>query len=184
MKVAGLALAIAIGLVAVPRAAHARVQNSAQGQLGVVGAGSDGELWSKTRLDFGLKLESIWFREGPRDFGLGPYVEARTASFGYGEYGGGLVALLPIEQTFPIWFGGGAFARREDASWGSGFNGFVAWGGRSFNHHGSYGMAFGLMADARVHRGPQPGFDLVLGATIDLQSLSYPFLYAISALRH
>ncbi len=184
MKLAGLALAIASAFVLAPSVAHARVQNSAQGQLGVVGAGSDGAFWSRTRADFGLKFESLWFREGPKDFGIGPYLEARTASFGYGEYGGGLVALLPIDQTFPLWFGGGAFGRRQDSAWSSGFNGFVAWGGRSFNHHGSYGMAFGLMADARVHRGPQPGFDLVLAATIDLQSLAYPLMYLVSALRH
>lgn len=184
MKIAGSALAIVFGLVVAPRVAEARPQHSVQGQFGVVGAGVDGGFWSKTRLDFGAKFESIWFREGPRDFGIGPYLEARTASFGYGEYGGGLVALLPVEQTFPVWFGGGAFARREDGAWGSGFNGFLAWGGRSFNHHGTYGLAFGLMADARVHTGPQKGFDLVLGATFDLQSLSYPLLYLVSALRH
>lgn len=184
MKIAGSALAIAAALLLAPSLAHARAQNSVQGQLGVVGAGADGEAWSRTRMNLGLKLESLWFREGPKDFGIGPYVEARTASFAHGEYGGGLVALLPIDPTFPLWIGGGAFARRESSEWGSGFNGFVAWGVRSFNHHGSYGLAAGVMADARVHQGPQKGFDLILSATLDLQTLSYPLLYLVSALRH
>ncbi|MBI2391796.1 MAG: hypothetical protein HYV09_19555 [Deltaproteobacteria bacterium] len=184
MRAASLAIAALVLLVAAPRSAHARVQNSASGQLGVVGVGADRDFWAKTRVNYGLRLESVWFREGPKDFGIGPYVEARTASFGHGDYGGGLVAVLPVHHTFPLWIGGGGFARREDAAFGPGFNGFVAWGGRSFNHHGSYAMAYGLLLDGRVHRGPVPGFDLVMTASVDLQWLSYPVLYAISALRH
>jgi hypothetical protein len=180
--------AIAVGCaalptVAFPSVARAAVQNSASGQLGVVGVGGE-KVWDKTRVNMGLRFESIWFREGPKDFGIGPYVEARTASFGHGDYGAGLVALLPTDQTFPIWFGGGAFARREDAAFWAGYNGFVAIGGRSFNHHGSYGMAYGLMFDARYHRGPVPGVDLVLTASIDLQAFAYPLLYGIALLRH
>lgn len=166
------------------REAHARVQNSAQTQIGVVGVGREGRAWDATRLNLGARVESIWGREGPRDFGVGPYVEARTASFSYGEYGGGVVALLPVEMTFPLWFGGGGFARREHDRWAPGFNGFLAWGGRSFNHHSSYAMAYGLLLDARAHRGDTPGFDLVLTATIDLQGLALPWLYAVSAVRH
>ncbi len=168
----------------VAREAHARVQNSAQTQIGVVGVGRDGRAWAQTRLNLGLRFESIWLREGPRDVGIGPYVEARTASFQYGEYGGGLVAVLPVEQTFPLWVGGGGFARREFDRFAPGFNGFVGWGGRSFNHHSSYAMAYGLLLDARVHRGDTPGFDLVLTATIDLQGFALPWLYAVSAVRH
>ena len=177
------ALAIAAALVLIPASASARVQNSVSGQFGVVGVGGE-KVWEKTRVNLGLRFESLWFREGPKDFGIGPYIEARTASFGHADYGGGLVALLPVDQTFPIWFGGGAFARREDASFHAGYNGFLAWGGRSFNHHGSYAMAFGLVLDARYHRGPVPGVDLVLTASIDLQTFAYPLLYGIGLLRH
>ncbi len=175
--------AIAIGCVLLPSAASAKVQNSASGQLGIVGVSGE-RTWAKTRVNMGLRFESLWFREGPRDFGIGPYVEARTASFGHADYGAGLVALLPTDQTFPLWFGGGAFARREDAAFFAGYNGFVAIGGRSFNHHGSYGMAYGLMFDARYHRGPVAGVDLILTASIDLQALAYPFLIGYGALRH
>lgn len=175
--------AAAIAILLIPAVAHGKVQNSASGQLGVVGVGGE-RAWEKTRVNLGLRFESVWFREGPRDFGLGPYVEARTGSFGHADYGGGLLALLPVDPTFPLWFGGGAFARREDNAFWSGYNAFVGWGGRSFNHHGSYGMAYGLLLDARYHRGPVPGVDLILTASIDLQAFAYPLLFGIGLLRH
>ena len=182
MRIAAL-LAAAAATLLLPRAANARVQNSASGQFGVVAVGAE-KPWDRTRLNLGVRFESIWFRESPKQFGIGPYVEARTASFGHADYGVGLIALLPVDETFPIWFGGGAFARREDAAFASGYNAFLAWGGRSFNHHGSYAMAYGLLFDARVHRGPVPGVDFVLTASIDLQAFAYPLLYGISLLRH
>jgi hypothetical protein len=169
-----------VTFVAAP--AFAKVQNSAQTQLGVANVGSpDGR---STKMDLGLRFESVWFRESPRDFGIGPYVEARTAWFDHADYGGGLVALVPVDLTFPLWFGGGGFARRGGGTWSPGFDGFLAWGGRSFNHHSSYAMVFGLLLDARVHGGDEKGTDVVLAATLDLEGLALPFLYAVSAVRH
>jgi hypothetical protein len=157
---------------------------SAQTQLGVVGLGDEGKAWQHTRLDLGLKLEALYLRKSPLDFGIGPYVETRTAAFKYGEYGGGLVALLPVAMTFPLWVGGGAFARREESQWAPGANAFLAWGGRNYNYSSSYAMAFGLMLDTRVHRGDQPGVDIVLAATIDLEALALPWIYLTSRLIH
>ena len=164
--------------------ASARPQWSAQTQFGVAGLGEDGKAWQRTRLDLGLKVEALYLRESPRDFGIGPYLETRTASFRYGEYGGGLVALLPVSMTFPFWLGGGAFARRESGAWAPGANAFLAWGGRDFNYSSSYAMAFGLMLDTRVHRGDTPGVDIVLAATIDLEALALPWIYLTSRLIH
>lgn len=178
-----LKFALSLVVLLTPALASAKVQNSASGQIGVVGVSGE-RFWDRTRMNLGLRFESLWFREGPKDFGLGPYVEARTASFGHADYGAGLLALLPVDQTFPIWFGGGVFARRENSAFSSGYNGFLAWGGRSFNHHSTYAMAFGLLLDARVHRGPVPGVDLVLTASIDLQALAYPLIIGLSWLRH
>ena len=179
-----LAIASAAALGSIAVTASARPQWSAQTQVGVVGLGEDGKAWQRTRLDLGLKVEALYLRESPRDFGLGPYLESRTASFRYGEYGGGLVALLPVAMTFPLWLGGGAFARREESRWAPGFNGFVAWGGRNYNYSSSYAMAFGLMLDTRVHRGDTPGVDVVLAATIDLEALALPWIYLTSRLIH
>jgi hypothetical protein len=162
----------------------ARPQISVSSQLGVVGLGEEGKAWRSTKLDVGARLESVFFRESPGDFGIGPYVEARTAWFAHGDYGGGLVMVLPIDQTFPIWLGGGGFTRRDGGAWAPGANGFIAWGSRSYNHHASYAMAYGLLLDARWHGGPTPGVDLVIAASIDLEGLAFPFLYLVSAIRH
>jgi hypothetical protein len=175
---AGAAIAL------VPTIAEARPQWSAQTQFGAVGIGNEDGAWKSTRLDLGLKVEAMYLRNGPNDFGLGPYVEMRTAAFVHGDYGGGLVGLLPVSMTFPIWFGAGGFARRQESTWAPGFNAFLAWGGRSFNYHSDYAMAFGLVADVRVHRGDFPGVDVVIAASIDLEAIAIPFMYVISAIRH
>ncbi len=179
-------VATILGLVSslAPSLSYARTQNSASLQLGAVGLGAEGKLWQSTRADLGLRFESIFLRESPRDLGLGFFVEARTAWFAHGDYGGGFLALLPVDMTFPIWLGGGGFARRGDGAWAPGANAFLAWGGRSYNHHSSYAMAYGLIFDARWHGGATPGTDLVVAASIDLEGIALPFLYLVSAIRH
>lgn len=176
------AAALGLALLAAPAAASARAQASASGQIGVAGVGEDG-YWTRTKLDLGLRFEDVFLREGPRDFGLGPYVETRTAAFIHADYGAGLVAVLPVDPTFPLWIGAGGFARRESSSWAPGANAFVAWGSRSYNYTSSYAMAFGLVLDVRVHRGDVPGVDTVLALSIDLEGLALPWMYAISAAR-
>ncbi|GAC1577031.1 MAG: hypothetical protein NVS3B20_08480 [Polyangiales bacterium] len=131
----------------------------------------------------GLRVESVWLRESPREFGIGPYAEMRTASFAYGEYGGGVVAVLPTDMTFPLWAGAGGFARREEGAWGGGANAFVAFGSRSFNYTSCYGMAFGVIGDVRWHAAPVQGIDLVLAASLDLEAIALPFTLLIGALR-
>lgn len=179
-----LAVIVSLVLTIAAERAEARPQWSAQGQLGVVGVGESDGAWRRTKLDLGLKVEDLWLRESPNDFGIGPYVEMRTAAFRYGEYGAGVVALIPTSMTYPLWLGGGTFAHREAGSFSGGGNAFVAWGARDFNYHSSYAMAFGLLVDARVHRGDTPGFDVVLAATIDLEALALPWIYLLSAVTH
>jgi hypothetical protein len=175
---------VAVACTALAGRAEARPQYSMSGQIGVVGRGDGDRAWSRTRLDLGVRAEALFGRSNARDFGLGPYAEARTASFAHGDYGGGLVALLPVDMTFPLWCGVGAFGRREEGAWAPGGNAFVGWGSRSFNHHADYGMAYGLLVDARVVRGDRPGFDLIVAATIDLQAVALPFVIAFEAIRH
>jgi hypothetical protein len=182
-------LALVLGLAATSLVAttsvdaRARAQFSASGQVGVTGVSEDG-FWSRTKLDLGLRAEDDFLRESPRDFGLGPYAEVRTAAFIHGDYGAGLVSVVPIDPTFPLWLGGGVFARRGNDQWAPGANAFIAWGSRSFNYESSYAMAYGLLLDARVHRGTDPGVDIVLAVSIDLELLAIPWIYAISAVSH
>lgn len=164
--------------------AQARPQVSVQTQLGVTGVGADGGAWKSTRLDLGLRAEALYLRDSPHDFGLGPYLETRTAAFVHGDYGGGLVALLPVNGTWPIWFGGGAFARRQDHAFAPGANAFLAWGGRSYNYHSNYAMAYGLLFDVRAHFGDMRGVDVVLAATVDLEGLLLPLAYLTSSIVH
>jgi hypothetical protein len=178
-----LACGVAGALVFATPSASAHAQVSASGQIGVVGVGEDG-YWSRTKLDLGLRLESVYLRKRPTDFGFGPYLEARSAAFIHGDYGAGVLALIPVDPTFPIWFGAGGFARRQDHAWAPGANAFVAWGSRSFNYSSAYAMAFGLVLDVRVHRGDTPGVDTVLALSIDLEGLALPAMYVISAVRH
>lgn len=163
--------------------AHSKPQLSFSTQIGVVGTGSDPTLWNKTYLNLGLRFESLFFRESPRHWGIGPYAETRTPGFRGGEYGSGLITLIPIHSTFPLWAGAGGFARRQNEEWSPGVNAFIAWGSRSYNYHSPYSMAYGLMLDGRRHWGSAPGFDIVLTASIDLQAFALPFIFLINALR-
>ncbi len=175
-------LCAACAPLAAPTAARASAQVSASGQVGIVGVGED-SYWTRTKLDLGLRVEDVWLRERPTDFGIGPYVEARTAAFVYGDYGAGVVAILPIDQTFPLWVGAGGFARRQDQTWAPGVNAFVAWGGRSFNYDSAYAMAYGVILDVRAHGGELPGVDTVLALSIDLEALALPWIFGINAVR-
>ena len=165
-------------------AAQARPQYSASSQLGVVAVGGEGRLWRETRVDLGVRLEALYGRSAPHDGAFGPYLEARTAWFEHADYGGGLMALVPVHPTFPVWFGAGAFGRRQQSSWSPGAHAFLAWGGRDFNYEGDYAMAFGLLLDARVHRGEFPGVDIILAVSIDLEGLAIPFIYGVSRVLH
>lgn len=165
-------------------AAQARPQWSAQGQFGVVGEGSGGALWQHTRADLGARVEALYLRETPNDFGVGPYVEARTPWFHAGEYGGGIVALIPASHTYPVWLGVGGFGRRAESAWAPGVDAWIAWGARDFNYEGRYAMAFGLVLDVRRHGGDLPGTDVVASLRIDLEGLALPWIYLLSALVH
>jgi hypothetical protein len=174
----------ALPILFVATIASARPQWSSQLEVGAIGEGNSDGLWKRTRFDLGLQGEVLFLRESPSDFGLGPYVQARTDWFQSGEYGGGLVALLPVGNTFPFWIGGGGFGRRTMGDWSPGVNGFVAWGARDFNYSSNYAMAFGLVLDVRRHYGDLPATDVVLAARIDLEVLALPWIFLTSAVVH
>ena len=162
--------------------AQARPQLSLQGEAGWVLRGT--ERGHHSSLGLGTRFEMVFGRSSPLDGGVGPYVEARTAGFDFGDYGAGLVGVIPVNPTFPLWFGAGALGRREAGAWAPAGHAFLAWGSRSFNYHGSWGMVFGLTLDGVVHGGEHKGFDLGVQATVDLQAVVYPWMLLISWLRH
>jgi hypothetical protein len=166
------------------RSADARSQWSVSGQFGVVVDDLSGGRSRQARFDLGLRSELLLGREATTDWAAGPYLEARTSAFTRGDFGGGLIALAPVHPTFPVWFGVGGFARAGEQGWVPGASAWVAWGGRSLNFSGSYGMAYGLLVDARASFGPQPGVDVVAALTLDLEALALPFVYVGSWLAH
>lgn len=175
---------VALPILLFATTAAARPQWSGQLEVGAIGEGNSDGPWRRTRFDVGVQLEALYLRESPGDFGLGPYIQARTDWFDSGEYGGGLVALLPIANTFPLWFGGGAFAHRGGGEWSPGGNAFLAWGARDYNYDASYAMAYGLVLDFRRHLGDLPGTDVVLAVRIDLEALALPWIFLTSAIVH
>lgn len=176
---------LAVTLVGVPGSASAgesKAQTSIQAQIGWTWVGRP-EGRSHT-VDLGGRWETVFGRSSPRDFGIGPYVEARTGGFHFGDYGGGLVAVLPVENTFPFWLGLGALGRREGGSWAPAGHAFLGWGSRSFNYQSVWGMVYGVTLDGVWHGGDRKGVDVVVAATLDAQALLYPWLLLVSWVRH
>ncbi|MEM1031981.1 MAG: hypothetical protein AAF928_02510 [Myxococcota bacterium] len=155
---------------------------------------SDGEgrLAGHVELHLGLRADLLWWRAGPRDFGLGPFVEVATFAFDQGQFGAGLSALLPVHEAFPLVVSGGGHARiaRDDLGPQPGFDTTLFWGARSFNHHGAYNLAGGLRVGYHHSFGVASS---VLGTTVDEKIFSVaadldgallvlPFIYLVEAL--
>ncbi|MFI5301754.1 MAG: hypothetical protein ACHREM_27000 [Polyangiales bacterium] len=153
-------------------------------ETGIVGAGDQGSLWSSTKLDLGLRTELLLGRSSPRDFGFGPWVQARTTWFDGADYGGGAVALLPVDSALPIWVGAGAFERRRQDSWSPGIDAFIGFGSRSYDYHDPYAMVLGATLDVRAVLGPVRQTDVILCLQLDLEVLAMPAMYLFSRLLH
>jgi hypothetical protein len=178
-----LLLAAIVGLASAPRPAFARAQLSSGLEVGVVAAGDGERAWANTRLDLGLRLEGIYGREGPRDWGAGPFAQARTSGFHGADYGGGLLVLAPVDPTFPLWFGAGGYGRRIDSAWSPGVDAFVGFGSRGFNYHSRYSMTYGVVADLRTTFGSVRSVDAIVCLDLDLEGVLLPALYLLGLVR-
>jgi hypothetical protein len=167
-----------------PTEVHASPQWSATLEAGIVGAGDGGSTWSTTKLDLGLRGEVLLGRNGPRDFGVGPWAQARTTWFDGADYGTGIVALLPIDPTTPIWVGAGALERRRFDAWAPGADVFIGFGSRSYDYHDPYAMVLGATLDVRTLLGSVRQTDVVLCLQLDLEVLAMPAMYLVSRLIH
>lgn len=178
------AAAVVFGALSFCRDAGARAQISSELEAGIVGIGDGQRAWASTRLDLGVRVEALYGREGPRDWGAGPFLHARTPWFHGADYGGGLVVLAPVDPTFPLWFGVGGYERRLDSAWSPGANAFVAFGSRGFNYHSRYAMTYGLSLDVRSTFGTARSVDVIAALDLDFEGLLIPAMYFLGLVRH
>jgi hypothetical protein len=122
----------------------------------------------------------LFGRERNDDFGFGPYAEVSTAGFWDARYGGGLSVLAPVTSDFPLVLSFGAFGHEADAV-ALGANAFF--GLRSYNFHGNYNFAVGLVTSGYRDLGAERATLVSVGLEIDGFFLAIPFLLAAGELR-
>jgi hypothetical protein len=168
----GCASCLAGAAVASPQA-HVALRTS------VCGVGEE-RLWQETRWCNAVMGDFLLGRSRNSDFGFGPFVEASTAGFWDARYGGGLSALAPITSDIPVVLSLGAYGH-ETSAVALGANVFV--GVRSYNFHGSYNLAAGLVASFVRDLGSEHATLVTLGVELDGFFLALPFLLAARELR-
>ena len=167
------------GIALVAPHAAASPQGHIALRTSVCGAG-DERLWEETRWCNAVIGDLLFGRTRNADFGLGPFVEVSTAGFWDARYGGGLSALAPLTSDIPLVLSLGAYGH-ETRSLALGANVFV--GIRSYNFHGSYNLAAGLVASFVRDLGAEHSTIVTLGVELDAFFLAAPFLLIAGELR-
>jgi hypothetical protein len=177
-------LLAALAIVALaPRPARAEPQGTVGLTVGAAGVGFDRAVWASTVFHLGVRGDVLFGRDGNADFGAGPYAELLTHAFDEVQVGGGLSTLLPVIDALPLVVSAGAYGRKGDDDHGfePGLAAALFWGTRSYNFHGGYGMAAGLLAQGRLGLGSSRETSIVLGAQLDLGFLTLPVVLLINA---
>lgn len=181
----GLALLLSLAALVFPSVAEATPQGTAGLTIGVAGAGEQRQLWDKTLFHLGVRGDVLFGRDDPYDLAIGPYLEVSTHAFREVQFGAGVSGLLPVIDYLPIVLSVGAYGRKSEASVGvePGVTAQLFWGTRSFNFHGNYVMAAGLISQLRYGLGPSKETSIVIGAQLDFVAMSLPVLFVINAVR-
>jgi hypothetical protein len=175
-----LARTAGLGVFLLTGVTRAEPQTHVAWRTAVCGVGSRGDAWSQTRWCNGLTADLLLLRERNRDYGLGPYVELSTAGFWDARYGGGVSALLPVTENFPLVVSLGIYDHAlEQAALGAS----VFWGLRSYNFDSVYNYSLGLYASAQRDLGGERDSLVSLGLELDGFILAAPFVLAVGALR-
>jgi hypothetical protein len=169
-------LVLAVTAWATPAAADP--QWNAGIDVGVAGRGID-EVWAETAFWLGARGDVLLGREGTDDFGAGPYLEVGTLAFDELDVGAGASLLLPVLDSFPLVVSFGPYLRAGDDDFGvtPGLAASLFWGTRSYDHHGAYEMAGGLLVQARHGIGEVGDTAILIGAHLDALVLALPFLW-------
>lgn len=171
------ALLIATATIVTAAEGRADPQWNAGLDVGVAGRGVD-EVWGETAFWLGARGDVMLGRDGDDDVGLGPYVDVGTLAFDELDVGAGASLLLPVIDSLPLVVSFGPYLRAGDDDLGvtPGLAASLFWGSRSYDHHGSYEMAGGLLVQVRHGVGEVGDTAILIGAHLDALILALPFV--------
>jgi hypothetical protein len=159
--------------------ARASPQGRVAARTALCGTGTK-EGWQETRWCNGLTGDLLFGRERNSDFGIGPFAEVSSAGFWDARYGGGVSALAPVTEDFPLVLSFGAFGHEtESVALGA----TLFFGARSYNFHGNYNLSAGLVLSGYRDLGSNHASLVSLGLELDGFFFVAPFLFLAEAVR-
>lgn len=178
MKATALLPALGTLLAAVP------AQADPEWNVGLIAAGcmvgESPRVFDRAVFCGAVQADLLLLRESTRHFGFGPYASVGTAAFGDLRLSAGARALFPVLEDFPLVASAGGVLRDGRDP---GVEASLFWGMRSFNFHGSYNMALGLvLSGTHLFDGPRSNA-IAVGAQVDGAVLALPFILLIGALK-
>jgi hypothetical protein len=176
---------LAASAIAAARSAQASPQLSSTLVIGAAGNGDRSHLWSSTDLAAGLRGELLFGRGRDADFGIGPYVETLTTTgFSDVQLGAGATFLVPVHPYLPLTLSLGGYAgHREGIGWQPGLAGELFWGSHGYNYESFYALSAGIFTGVRYGVGDAHDVSLLVGARLDLEIVTLPFILAYNAIR-
>lgn len=173
-----VATALGCALVAAlaPRAAEAHPQWTVNATAGVGRALGPPEV-REWRFTLGLRTDVTFGRRTPYAPRVGPWLAFRADDFARVSLAAGALVQLPVSPTFPVVALLGAAAETAGGAPRGGAVARLWWGTRTLNYHRTYGMSFGVWAEARYFPATgamASGGDVVLGVDFDMAFASIP----------
>ena len=179
-----LAFTCAVALTCTTSLARAEPQTTAAITIGAAGRATQHTFWNETVFHMGVRGDVLFGRSNASSFGFGPYGEVITHAFDEIQFGAGAAALLPIIDGIPLVLSAGAYGRYAPVTGiEPGIAGSIFWGLRSYNHHGPYNMAGGLLAQFRYGLGASGETAIIISAQLDVVALSLPIQFVVNAIR-
>jgi hypothetical protein len=173
-----VALALWAGEVAAQEA-HPQFHGAAL--VGVARGTTSEQRASSTQLQLGLRADGVWGRRSSSSVGVGVVTDVRTRRFADVQFAAGPTLVLPVTDPFPLVLSVGPFVHRDESTRMGGFVS-LALGPRTYNFHGNYSLAGGLLLDARKVPGGGPT-TISANLEVDLQIVVLPFLLLVNAFR-
>ena len=127
-----------------------------------------------------LHSDLIFGRARERDLGVGPYTSVGTVAFDELRAAGGLTVLVPTLEDLGLALSAGGLI--DDAG-RLGLDTELFFGVRSYNFHGVYNFAAGLVIGAERTFGDDRSTLVTLGLRVDGFVVAAPFLLAWGALQ-